>query len=149
MFLLNKWKMQPQLWILIRKTCYLMEISQENFCIFNRFFPTQNNGNSAVEKSSVSTQSIHTNPFSQPISFDGQSHCLPPLHTSTLTAISLTSNMHGLSFSCLHHVTSSPTAHFMYYHHMQRHKRTSGLRTSFTVHVLYKHFYCHVSTTLP
>ena len=92
-------------------------------------------------KSSVSTLSIHTNTSSQPIPSDGQSHCLPPLHTSTLTAISLTSNIHGLPFSCLHHVTSSPTAHFTYCHHMQRNKRTSGLLKSFTVHVLYRHFY--------
>ena len=62
MFLLNKWKTQPQLRILLRKTCYFMEIAQENFCIFNRFFPTQNNRKLAVEKSSVSTESIHTNP---------------------------------------------------------------------------------------
>jgi len=160
MFLLNKWEMQPQLWLLIRKTCYLMEISQENFCIFNRFFPTQNNFTLSCSKllrqhtisphkslqsadpitllPSVSTQSVHTNPFSQPI----PSHCCPPsAHKHTLTALSPTTNMHGLPFSCLHHVTSSPAAQFTYCHHMQRNKRMSGLLISCSVHVLCRQYY--------
>ena len=60
--------------------------------------------NSAVANDSVTTQSIHTNRFSQTISFVNTSHC-SPLQTSTLTALNLTSNTQGLSmFSCLQHV---------------------------------------------
>jgi len=60
-----------------------MEISNENFCIFTRFFPTQNNGKLAVENSSLSTQSFHTNPFSQTISFYGTIILLSFAHKGT------------------------------------------------------------------
>jgi len=58
--------------------------------------------NLAVANSSVSTQFIHANTFSQTISFDGTSHCCRPLYTSALIDFSLTCNTEGHKmFNCL------------------------------------------------
>ena len=148
--------MQPQLWILIHKTCYLVEISKKTSAYSIASFRHKitetwllkippSVGNQSTQIPSVSRS--HLTASHTVFLRCTQAHSLPSAYSDP--CISLTSNMHVLSFSCLHHVTSSPTAYFTYYHHMQRNKRTSGLLTSFSVHVLYKHFYCHISTTLP
>jgi hypothetical protein len=75
-------------------TCHLMEISPKNFCIFTHFSPTQNNCKLSCTNSSVSTQSINTNPFSQTISIDAghtavlrctQAHSMSSAHRSYIT----------------------------------------------------------------